>query len=177
MSKVKKKAPPPITSVSEEQLCTITVVQLMVQIHDSVGTKQSHAMNFVVANIAHFDIILNMAWLQKQDPIFHWDTGVWHWRTHTAAKDRLIRLVSADAFVTMMHAERTHGYELCLYELGLNPDCNTVGEVFMPTGPEPNVPEPYRPYIQIFPKADSESVPSHSPQDLAIELLDGKLLL
>jgi hypothetical protein len=28
--------------------------------------------------------------------------------------------------------------------------------------------------MQVFLEADSESTPSHSPQDLAIELLDGK---
>ncbi len=44
----------------------------------------------------------------------------------------------------------------------------------MATGPELTVPEPYRAYAQILSEADSESMPSHGPQDLAIELLDGK---
>ncbi len=44
----------------------------------------------------------------------------------------------------------------------------------MATGPEPTVPEPYRAYAQVFSEADLESMPSHGPQDLAIELLDGK---
>jgi hypothetical protein len=136
--------------------------------------KQSLAINFVVADIAYYDMILGMAWLQKQNPDIHWDTGLWHWRTLTEAEDGLIRQVSAGAFTTTMRTERTHGYKLHLHELCLNPDSNTAGDVLMATGLEPTVPEPYRAFTQVFSKADSESMPSHGPQDLAIELLDSK---
>ncbi len=44
----------------------------------------------------------------------------------------------------------------------------------MATGPEPNDSEPYSAYAQVFSDADSESMPSHGPQDLTIELLDGR---
>ncbi len=44
----------------------------------------------------------------------------------------------------------------------------------MATGPEPTVSVPYRAYAQVISKADTKSMPSHSPQDLVIELLDGK---
>ncbi len=47
----------------------------------------------------------------------------------------------------------------------------------MATRPEFNILEAYRAYAQVFYEADSESMPSHSPQDLAIELHDGKDLL
>jgi hypothetical protein len=73
-----------------------------------------------------------------------------------------------------MRAKRTHGYELHLHKLGLNLDRDTARDVLMPTGPEPTVPEPYRVYMQVFLEADSESMPSLGPQDLAIMLLDGK---
>jgi hypothetical protein len=69
-----------------------------------------------------------------------------------------------------MCAERTQGYELHLHEI----DRDLAGDVLMATGPEPTVPEPYRAYAQVFSEADSESMPSHGLQDLAIELLDGK---
>jgi hypothetical protein len=65
-------------------------------------------MNFVVANIAHYNMILGMAWLQKQNPILHWDTGVWHRRTSTKMEDRPICLVSAGASAATIHAEYTH---------------------------------------------------------------------
>ncbi len=168
--KKQKKLPPPITTVNGETLCATTVVRQMVRLRDSAGTKRSHAINFVVANIAHYDLILGMAWLQKQNPDIQWDTGVWHWRTRTNAEDGPIRLVSAGAFVAIMRAERTQGYELHLRELDRNP----AGDVLMATGPEPTVLEPYRAYAQVFSEADSESMPSHDPQDLAIELLDGE---
>jgi hypothetical protein len=67
-----------------------------------------------------------------------------------------------------------HGYELHLHELGPDPDCDTAGDVLMATGSEPTVPESYRAYAKFYSKADSEYMPSHSPQDLAIELLNGK---
>ncbi len=73
-----------------------------------------------------------------------------------------------------MRAERTHGYELHLHKLGPDPDCDTAGDVLMATGSEPPFPEPYRAYAEVFSEADSKSRPSHGPQDLAIELLDGK---
>jgi hypothetical protein len=76
-----------------------------------------------------------------------------------------------------MRAEHTHGYELHLHKLGLDPDFDTAGDVFLPTGPELTVTEPYRAYGHVFLEADSESLPSHSPQNLAIELLHGRQLL
>jgi hypothetical protein len=168
--KKQKKLLPPITTVNGETLRTTAVVRQMVQMCNSTGTKRSHAINFVVADIAHYDLILGMAWLQKQNPDIQWDTGVWHWRTHTNAEDEPIRLVSAGAFVAIMRAVRTQGYELHLHKLDRDP----AGDVLMATGPEPTVPEPYRAYAQVFSEADSESMPSHGLQDLAIELLDGK---
>jgi hypothetical protein len=77
-SKVKKKAPPSITRVNSELLRATTVVQQTVQIRDSVKTKQGHVINFIVTDIAHYNMILSMAWLQKQNPDIHWDTRVWH---------------------------------------------------------------------------------------------------
>jgi hypothetical protein len=45
---------------------------------DSARMKQSHAINFVVANIAYYKIIHSMAWLQKQNLNINWDSAVWH---------------------------------------------------------------------------------------------------
>jgi hypothetical protein len=137
---------------------------------DSAGTKRSHTINFVVADVAHYDMILGMAWLQKQNPDIHWSTGTWHWRTCTNAEDGPICLISAGAFVATIRAECTHSYELHLHET----DYQSAGDNLMATGPERTVPEPYQAYAQVFSKADSESMPSHGLQDLAIELLTGK---
>ncbi len=139
---------------------------------DSAGFKRSYAVNFVVADIRSYDIILGMAWLQKQNSDIYWDFGVWHWHTRTEAVNGLIRLVSAVAFVTTMRAERTQGYEFDLTDLDL--DCDAAGDILMATGPEPTVPDAYKAYARVFSEADSESMPSHGPQDLAIELLNGK---
>jgi hypothetical protein len=46
----------------------------------------------------------------------------------------------------------------------------------MATRPEPTLPWPYRAYAQEFLEANLESMPSHSPQDLAIKLLNNKQL-
>jgi hypothetical protein len=40
----------------------------------------------------------------------------------------------------ILHAEHIYGYELHLHELGLEPDCDTAGDVIMATGPAPTVP-------------------------------------
>jgi pyruvate/2-oxoglutarate dehydrogenase complex dihydrolipoamide dehydrogenase (E3) component len=69
-----------------------------------------------------------------------------------------------------------HGYELHLYKFGLHSDRNSAGDVLKATGSEPTVPEPYGAYTQVFLKIDSESMPSHVPQDLAIKLLNSKQL-
>jgi hypothetical protein len=146
----------------------------MVYIRDSAKTKWSHAINFVITDVAHYNLILGMVWLQKQNPNINWDIGVWHGRTRTEAEDGLICLVSAGAFIATIRAERTHSYELHLHELGLDSDCDPAGDVLMATGPEPTVPESYGAYAQIILEADSESMPSRGPQDLAIKLLEGK---
>ncbi len=56
-----------------------------------------------------------------------------------------------------MRAERTQGYELHLHEI----EYNQAGEVLIVTRPERTVPEPHRAYVQVFSKADSESMASH----------------
>ncbi len=106
----RKKAvakPPAIATVNGESLCTMAVVQHMVRMRNSAGVKRCHAINFVVADIASYDIILGMDWLRKQNPDIRWDTGIWHWCTRTNVEDRPIHLVFAGAFVAAMHAERT----------------------------------------------------------------------
>ncbi len=56
--KKQKKLPLPIITVNGETL-RATVVRM----RDSAGMKRSHATNFVVADIAHYDLILGVAWL------------------------------------------------------------------------------------------------------------------
>ncbi len=75
-SKVKKKALPPITTVNGEPLRATAVIRQMVWMRNSAGTKQSHVINFVIADIAHHDLIFGVAWLQKQNPDINWDTRV-----------------------------------------------------------------------------------------------------
>jgi hypothetical protein len=69
---------PPITTVNGEPLCATLVVQQMVQMCNRARTRWSYAINFVIADNAHYDVILGMTSLQKQDPVDYWDTGVWH---------------------------------------------------------------------------------------------------
>ncbi len=89
-------------------------------------------------------------------------------------EDRLIYLVSVNAFIATMHAKRTHDYKLNLPKLGLDLDLNMAGDILIATRPEPTVPEPYRAHEMVFIKADSESMPSYCPHNLAIKLLIGK---
>jgi hypothetical protein len=166
------RQPPLVATVNGESLRTTAVVREMVRMRNSTGVKRSHAVNFVVADIRSYDAILGIAWLEKQNPDINWDSGVWHQRTRTEAEDGLIRLVSAAAFVATMRAECTQGYEFHLIDL--DPDRDAAGEVLMATGSEPTVPDAYKAYARVFSEADSESMPIHGPQDLAIELLDGK---
>jgi hypothetical protein len=74
--KKRKKMPLPITTVNGEPLRATAVVRQMVHMRDSAGAKRSHAINFVVANIAHYDLKLSMAWLQEQNPDSYWDLRV-----------------------------------------------------------------------------------------------------
>ncbi len=141
---------------------------------DSTGVKRSHAVNFVAADICGYDVILGMAWLQKQNSDINWDSGVWHWRTRTEVEEGPIRLASAATFVATMCVERTQGYKSHLTNLDLGR--NAARDVLMATGPELTVPYAYKAYAQVFSKADLESMPSHGHQDLAIELLDSKQL-
>ncbi len=112
----RKKLPLPITTVNREPLCVTVVVQQIVQMHDSPINKHNNAMNFVIADIAHYDLILGMAGLQKQNLDIQWGTRTWHCHTCTEIEDRLICLVSTGAFITTMCAEHTHSYELNLYK-------------------------------------------------------------
>jgi hypothetical protein len=119
---------------------------------DSAGVKRLHAVNLVITEIRSCNMILGMAWLQKQNPNLNWDLGVWHWRTRTDAEDRPIRLVSASAFVAIGRAEGGYGYELHL--ANLDQDGDTTGDVLIATGPEPTVLEAFETYGWVFPEVD-----------------------
>jgi hypothetical protein len=41
---------------------------------DCVGTKESHAINFIITDISHYDMILSMAFLQKINSDIYQDT-------------------------------------------------------------------------------------------------------
>jgi hypothetical protein len=74
----RKKMQLPITTVNSKLLQATAVVRQVIRMRDSIRIKLSHVINFVIANIAHYDIILDMAWLQKENCSIHRDTGVWH---------------------------------------------------------------------------------------------------
>jgi hypothetical protein len=106
----RKKAvtkPPASTTVNSEPLLTTAVIQHIVRMCNSTSVKRCHAINFVIADIASYDVILGMAWLQKQNPDICWDTGIWHRRTRTDVEDGQICLVSAGSFFAMIGTERT----------------------------------------------------------------------
>ncbi len=138
----RKKAvtkPPASTTVNSEPLLTTAVIQHIVRMCNSTSVKRCHAINFVIADIASYDVILGMAWLQKQNPDICWDTGIWHWRTHTYAEDGPISLVSASSFIATMRAERTQAYELHLTDFLPDICSASAGDVLIATGPEPTV--------------------------------------
>ncbi len=54
---------PVITTVNGKLLHTTAIVRHKVRMRDNAGVKRCHAINFVVADIASYDIILGMAWL------------------------------------------------------------------------------------------------------------------
>ncbi len=62
---------PSIAAVDGESLHTMAVVQHMVYMRDSTSVKCYHVINFVITNIARYDVISEMAWLQKQNPDMH----------------------------------------------------------------------------------------------------------
>jgi hypothetical protein len=49
--------------VNGELLRATVVVRQIIRMRNSARIKQSHAIDFVVTDIAHYDMILNMAWL------------------------------------------------------------------------------------------------------------------
>ncbi len=167
---------PTVAKVNGKPLLTTAIVWHMVCIHASTGIKQCHAINFIVADIINYDVILGLAWLQKRSPDIRWDKGVWHWHTHTNAEDGQIYLVSAGAFVGTMRAERMQAYDLHLTDFSPKIVSASAGNVLIATEPERTVPDANNAYAWVFSEADSESLPTHGPHDLTIELLNGKQL-
>ncbi len=93
-----------VATVKGKPLRTTAVVWHMVRMCNSAGFKRCLAINFIVADIVSYDVILGMAWLQKQNPDILWNTGIWHWRTQTDAENGPICLFSAITFVATMRA-------------------------------------------------------------------------
>ncbi len=57
-----------IATINGELLCTTGIVLYMVHMSNSAGVKHCHMINFVVADIANYNVILGMAWPLKQNP-------------------------------------------------------------------------------------------------------------
>jgi hypothetical protein len=119
-------ASPPISKVNSELLRTTKALLQMVQMCNSIETKQSHGINFVIADIAFTNMILGIEWLQKLNSNILKDTGGWPWHTHTDVEDRLMGLVSACTSIATMCTQYMHGYKLHLHKLGLDLDCDTA---------------------------------------------------
>ncbi len=62
------RQPPLVAAVNGKLLRTTAVVRQIVRMCDSAGVKRTHVVNFVIAYICSYDVILGMAWLQKQNP-------------------------------------------------------------------------------------------------------------
>ncbi len=70
----RKQKPPHIATFNGKPLRAIAVVRQMVRMQDSARVKQSHTINFVITDISHYNMILGIAWLQKQNPDIQWYT-------------------------------------------------------------------------------------------------------
>jgi hypothetical protein len=57
----KIKLPPAITTVNGEPLRATTVIRQLVRIQDNAGRMWSNAINFVFADITHYNMILSMS--------------------------------------------------------------------------------------------------------------------
>jgi hypothetical protein len=64
--------------VNDEPLCATAVIQQIVLMHNSAGAKWSYAISFVITDIAHYNMILSMVWLQKKSSDIQWDSWEWH---------------------------------------------------------------------------------------------------
>jgi hypothetical protein len=65
----RKRMPLPIATVNGKPLRANAVVCQRVCMRDSAGAKRSHVISLIVADISLYNMILSMAWLQKQNPI------------------------------------------------------------------------------------------------------------
>jgi hypothetical protein len=61
---------PPIATVNGKLLYATTIVRAIVRMWEIARMKWSHTINFVMATIAHYNMILAMIWLQTQNPDF-----------------------------------------------------------------------------------------------------------
>ncbi len=88
--------------------------------------------------------------------------------------DRSICLVSAGVFVGIMRVESTPAYKLHFINFLPEMDNALASNKLIATGPERTVADTYKAYAGVFSKADSQSMPAHTPQGLSIKLLNGK---
>jgi hypothetical protein len=58
-----------IIIVNGELLRTTAAIHQMAQMRNSAAMKWSYAINFIIAEFAHYDYIHCIAWLQKQNPV------------------------------------------------------------------------------------------------------------
>ncbi len=84
--------------------------------------------------------------------------------TCTNAKDRLICIIIAGAFIATLGSKLRHSYILHLYKYVGNPEHDMPRDVLMATRPEPTVPGPHVAHKHIVLQTDTDSMSSYSQQ-------------
>ena len=80
-----------------------------------------------------------------------------------------ITIIGATAFLCASKLLGFHNFELCLYSLDIQANSTKLAEA-----PDlSNVPSEYHKFTDVFSKTKAETLPSHHPYDLKINLEEG----
>jgi hypothetical protein len=167
--KLTDKLAPPMSSIDGHALRTYGIYRQTVHLGDDSGREQCVTLNLVAADILGYDLILGMAWLLRYNPDIMWRKRKWLWRVPSGNEADNVLLQDLPAFYTCMQAKGARLYAVTMCNLRVP----AVGLAATVLG-EPSIPPEFKDLSSVFSEDEARNLADHGPQDLAIDLQEGK---
>jgi transposase InsO family protein len=159
-----------ICTIDGNALQTYLTHETAMELTDDAGRTHQLEQQFVAADMQGYDVILGMPWLKAQNPRIDFSAGTWQASEPAApSSSHAIGLATAEEFSQLMHQGDGQLYVVtATHGTSTAPWCPQLMATL-----DPVIPPEYQEYAEAFSKEAAEQLPSHGPQDHAIDLDGG----
>ena len=91
---------PSVTTLDGHDLLTFGMHRSQLRVKDTNGKQRVCTEELVAADMAGYDVILGMSWLEEHEPDILWKSKTWTWRPPR------VQLLSATALMSLLQRQR-----------------------------------------------------------------------